>query len=123
MSTPEETAEKVHKALLDQMVNEYLDVSEAMDKYAERKKQVANEIASMLGPGGRHEVVPGVGVMVTAAPRRFDPKLAAEILNPTQYAAICTQVPSSDLAAKMLPGALVDQLKVAGDRPVVRRLS
>jgi hypothetical protein len=94
-----------------------------LEKYEDRKRHIAEELASLLGPGGRHEVVPGVGVTVTRPVYRFDPKLARKVLDDTQYNSICELVPSADLATKMLPGALAEQLRSTNGKPVVRRLS
>ena len=111
------------KERLDAMVGDYIDCSRALDKYEERKREIADEIIRELGPGARHEIAPGVGVTVSRPPRRFDPDKARAILKPEQYASICIQVPDRRQAEAMLPGALVDQLLVTGSRPVVKRMS
>ena len=107
---------------LDSLVNDYLDACEGLEKYETTKKQLAEELARKLGPGGRHEIVPGVGVMVTQPARRFDAKQAASVLTAQQLAAISEFTPSATLAVKVLPGALVDLCKVSNGKPSVRRI-
>ena len=108
--------------ILDQLVNEYLDCAEGVEKYQARKDELAAILAVKLGPGGRHEIVPGVGVTVARPARRFDPKLAQQVLTSDQLAMISEFTPSATLAAERLPGALVDLCKVSSGRPTVRRL-
>jgi hypothetical protein len=120
--TVEQLAERAHRQLLDDIVNEYLDVSSALEKYEDRKREIAGEIASILGPGGRHEVVKGVGVTVSRPARRWDVNQARKVLTPAQLQAISVMVPDRKQADALLPGALVELCLVAGDRPVVRRI-
>lgn len=107
---------------LNAIVNEYLDVSAALEKYEDRKREVADEIATILGPGGRYEIVKGVGVTVSRPPRRWDVTQARKVLTPAQLQAISVLVPDRKQADALLPGALVELCLVQGDRPVVRRI-
>jgi hypothetical protein len=120
---PDAVAAYANKKLLDDIVNDYLDTAAALEKYEARKKQIAEEIASILGPGKRHEVAPGVGVTVSAPMRRWDPVKARAVLTQEQYASICIQVPDRKQAEALLPGALVEQCLTADQRPFVRRMT
>jgi hypothetical protein len=115
-------AEAERKQQLDSIVGEYLDLAESAEKVEERRKEVADEIAKLLGPGGRHEVVKGVGVTVSRPARRWDAEQARKVLTPGQYQAICVSVPDRKQAEALLPGALVELCLVKGDRPIVRRI-
>lgn len=120
--TPEKLAERANKQLLDQITNEYLDLAESIDKDTARKEEVARELIALLGVGGRHEVVPGVGVSIAKPRETFDPKLALTKLTSEQYAAICRPVPQADLARSLFGDVLVDMLKSSTGKPSVRRI-
>jgi hypothetical protein len=110
------------KARLDQLADQYLDAKAGIDKYGNILQQTGEQLVRELGIGGRHETVPGVGVRVQAPSMMFSAAKAREVLTPDQYAAICEPVPSLKLAAQLLPGALLDQCKVPGNKPSVRGL-
>lgn len=107
---------------LDGLVGDYLDACEAIEKHTIVKDQLADQIAAALGVGGRHEVVPGVGVRVQAPAARFDARKAGEVLTAEQLASISEAKPSATLAKKLLPGVLVEQCTVASGKPSVRVL-
>lgn len=110
------------KAKLDQLVDQWLDAKSGIDKYNDILKQVQDELVRELGPGGRHETVPGVGVRVQAPAMTFNAEKARTVLTPDQYASICEPVPNLKLAVDRLPGALLDLCKVPGTKPSVRGL-
>lgn len=110
------------KARRDQLVNDYLDAKANTEKYAIIIDQLAEQIIREIPVGERHEVLPGVGVRVQAPAMTFDAEVAHQHLTPEQYASICEAKPSAKLAAKMLPGVLVDQCKKPGTKPTVRQL-
>lgn len=109
-------------AILDGLVNDYLDAKAAIEKHQTIVDQLADQITQRLGVGGRHEVVPGVGVRVQAPAARFDSKKALELLTDEQLRAISVSKPDSTMARKMLPGVLVEQLQVSTGKPSVRVL-
>lgn len=106
------------KARLDQLVNDYLDAKAAAEKAADTIKQRGEQIIQALPVGGRHEVVPGVGVRVQAPSMVFNADLARTVLTPEQYLTICESKPTAT-RFKFLPGALVDQCRVPGTKPSV----
>lgn len=108
--------------ILDQLVGDYLDACEAIEKHTTVKEQLAEQIAAKLGVGGRHEIVPGVGVRVQAPAARFDPRQAEKVLTAEQLVAISEAKPSATLAKRLLPGVLVEQCQVATGKPSVRQL-
>jgi hypothetical protein len=110
------------KARRDHLVEEWLTAKEGADKHKRIADEAAEALIKELGIGGRHELLPGVGVKVQGPSMRFEDDLAREVLTPEQYASICEPKASSTLAAKMLPGVLVDQCKKPGTKPSVRPL-
>lgn len=109
-------------ALLDQLVEDYLNAYAGMEKYQERKDELAAELIAHLGPGSRHEIRPGIGVTIAKPSRRFDAKQAASVLTAEQLAAISEMTPSSTLAADRLPRVLLDLCKISSGKPSVRRI-
>lgn len=107
---------------LDGLVNDYLTHKEAIDKHTVMCEQLGAQIVDALGVGGRHEIMPGVGVRVQAPAQRFDAKKAADILTAEQLASISEAKPSATLAKKFLPGVLVEQLTSPAGKPTVRAL-
>lgn len=110
------------KARRDHLVNEYLDCRAAAEKYAIRIAELAEQIVRDLGTGGRHEIMPGVGVRVQAPAMTFNADKAREVLTGDQYRSICRLHPDAKVAEQILPGALVDQCRVPGVKPSVRSL-
>lgn len=119
MVTPPALNEKARR---DQLVNEYLDAKAAAEKYAEIINQLAEAIVKEIGTGNRHEIMPGVGVRVQAPAMSFNAAKAKQVLTAAQFHSCCESKPSATLAVKMLPGALLDQCKVPGEKPSVRSL-
>jgi hypothetical protein len=104
------------------LVNDYLDLIEATEKNARRKEELTAEIVAKVPPGGKVEVLPGVGIRVQHPARRWSDTEAEKILTADQLALITVTKLSGTKAADMLPGALVDLCKVPGTRPTVVRL-
>jgi hypothetical protein len=124
MTDPDTVAEdttEADDAVTEDLANAYLNALAAIVKWEEEKEQLATELIRRLGVGGRHKTKAGEGVRVAAPARMFNAGQARQVLNDTQYAAICEQVPSRDLAEKMLPGALFDLCKKSGSKPSVRK--
>jgi hypothetical protein len=104
------------------LVNDYIDVLEALIKDTRRKEELAAEIVAKVPPGTKVELLPGVGIRVQHPSRRFDAARAEQILTAEQWASIQESKPSSKLAERNLPGALVDLCRVAGSKPTVVQL-
>lgn len=120
------SAAKTAKQILDGLVGDYLDASEAIEKWETTRRQLADQIAALLGPGGRHEIVDGVGVSVSRPRSSFDERTARAVLTDEQLAAITVTETTSrldfELAGRLWGSALTDQLKRTSGRPTVRRL-
>lgn len=115
------TAEQQRDEVLDQLVIDYLDAAESIEKHQRVKDELAAAIMKRLPVGETHKVGDG-GVRVQAPPQRFDAKLAAELLDADQLAAISESKPSPRLAKEYLPGALVKRLSPPSGAPSLRRL-
>lgn len=110
------------KARRDQLVNDWLDAKAAADKYKQMLEQLNEQLIRELGVGGRHEVLPGVGVRVQAPAMKFNAAKAREELTEAQYLSICVPTPSVALADLNLPGVLREKCKVPNAKPSVMSL-
>lgn len=112
----------VNDARVRELVQDYLDVKEAIEKHTERLAQLAAQIRDALPIGDRHEIVPGVGVRVQAPARRFSADLAASTLDAGLIDAITVPTVSGAKAKQILPPALYEACCEANGDPTVRVL-
>lgn len=111
---------------LDDLVAERLDLLAEADKIKARLDDNAAALLPLLtAAGGRAEMpgLPGQGFTVAAPRATFSADRLRAVVGEDGMAKLCVFPPSTKTqAAKVIPGALLDQCMVSGDRPSIRKM-
>jgi hypothetical protein len=111
---------------LDDLITERLDLLAEADKIKARLDDNAAALLPLLtDAGGRAELsgLPGQGFTVAAPRATFSAAKLAELVGEAKMASFAIFPPSTKAqAAKVVPGALLDECMVSSGKPSIRKM-
>lgn len=104
---------------IDWLIDQWTEAAQVEKDAKERKDELAAMIMELMGPGESRG-----GIQIYRGQRRFDAQLATRVLvpYPKQFELVSRLVPQADLAKKLLPDDLYNEM-IKLSRPYIRLAS